>query len=173
MKYTMKTLFTIFLCASASIAAAGANKEPVAVDTTAVTSNLPTLANGLTQVSLGNYTVSAPAGVLQRQSDNQLVAFLPDGSFGMSVIEENVRPKKKEMLALAQGMAKELNLNPEKLRKTEQKGLSGWWISGRSGQEIITAMIVNHDTELLKIIILEKENLKPVGPDLIATLVRN
>lgn len=166
-----KTLLAaaIILIGAASLHAA----EPTPVDTTQTATSLPSLSNGLTQVSHGKYTISAPAGVLQRENANQLLAFLPDGSFGMSLIQENVRPKKKELLNLAKGMAEELHLDPARLQPLNQNGLTGWWISGRAEQEIITAIIATHETDLIKIVALEKENLAPVGPQLVPTLRRD
>lgn len=171
MKKNLLTL-CVLLAAGGAITTANA-AEPMPVDTATVDMPAPPQTDEFTQVRLGRYTISAPPGVLQRENSTQLMAFLPDGSFGMSIIFENVRPKKKEMLNLAKGMATELHLDPANLKPVDQDGLKGWWISGRAEHEIITAMVVNHDTELLRVVILEKERLDPVGPLLVPTLARD
>lgn len=120
---------------------------------------------------VGDYVITLPAGLLeQRQGENFVKAFLPTGQFGASFVIENVRPKDKELKSMCTGMAKELGVPAESVGMLELKGMKGWYCSGRVDKMIVTVAVVSHDAELLKIVLMEAETLRPKGPGFLSTL---
>lgn len=123
------------------------------------------------QITLGDFTIAVPAGMLQRQqSDKALTAFLPDGSYGMSLIIENMKPKEKQMRQLCQGLAKEMNLKSTTVEPLDLKGMKGYSCTGVANGMIATAAIVVKGHQTLKVAILEKESLHPQGIEMVKTI---
>lgn len=120
---------------------------------------------------IGDYVMLLPAGLLQqRQGDNFVKTFLPTGQFGASFIIEQVKAKDKELKGMCTGMASELGMSAEAVRQLDLKDMKGWYCSGRVDNMIVTVAVVCHQTELLKIVILETETLRPKAPALLSTL---
>lgn len=120
---------------------------------------------------VGDYVITMPAGLLeQRQGDNFVRAFLPTGQFGVSFVIENVRPKEKELKEMCAGMARELGIPADSVEKLDLRGMKGWCCSGRVDKMIVTVAVVSRDAELLKIVVMEAETLRPKGPSLLSTL---
>lgn len=120
---------------------------------------------------IGDYVMMLPAGLLQqRQGDNFVKAFLPTGQFGASFIIENVKAKDKELKGMCAGMASELGIPAEAVVPLELKDMKGWYCSGRVDKMIITVAVVGHGPELLKIVMMETETLRPKAPGLLSTL---
>lgn len=116
------------------------------------------------------YTMQVPAGMLQQPTNYLFKAFLPDGSFGLSMQIDNVRTKKKELKDVCVGMASQLHIDIKEQGAIEAKGLNGWYCTGLLEGQIITAAVVQHSTDLLKIVIMENQTLSPRGPEMLHTL---
>lgn len=116
------------------------------------------------------YSMEVPAGVLQQPTNYLFKAFLPDGSFGVSMQVDNVRAKKKELKEICVGMASQLHVDVKEQGTVDNKGVSGWYCTGVLEGQIITVAVMLHDTELLKIVIVENQTLSPRGPAYLKTL---
>lgn len=120
------------------------------------------------QFDFGKYTMSVPAGLLQRSGDGQYHAVLPDGRFSMMIME--TQGAAKDLKEMVQDAAKSLKLGNGQLKKVEADGMDGYMVSERKGKEVQTLAVLRDGKNTITFFIREAETLQPLAPQAVASV---
>lgn len=122
-------------------------------------------------IDFGKYTIAAPAGMLsQSQSENQFNSYLPGGGYSMMIFKGEGKPDNLKQIA---GQAvQSMKLKPSGLKEITVSGMKGYTTTQLLDSNVITFALLQSSSEMLTIIIVEKESLQPIGEKAILSITK-